>query len=1248
MQGGILKKFLNIGIIVLLIMVTHIPAFATGTTYYSQGNGTFSTTGNWNTIRLGGGSTPGDIVSADSFIVQSGHTITLNTSTNQIIGLTVESGGIFNHSTFTLFVSSINGAAAVDIQSGGTYDEGSGKIEFFKALGSAPTFTLQAGASEIFNDITLRDGALNMNASSAITYRINGKLLVGLSAGTITTNNVSISYGPNAEIEYAPSSGYTIGAEWTGSLPANNVTVNMSGFTLSGGTTSRTIRRNLALTAGTIDLGSSTILTVRGNISGSTVSGSGTIDDNTTLRIGDGDSSSVAQSITGNINLNSFEVNKSGGGGGSESAANTATCSGQLIFNASGSLTVTAGTLEFSSSGRLGTDDLGTLTLTVSSGGVLKTGGQDLTAIGTISAASGKIVYNSTTGSETLVEDTEATVGTLEVNNGSGVQASSGTLTIGTELILSNGVVSTTSSNLLEIASTATITGASDSRYIYGPLTKNFSGAGTFHFPVGDASAYRPVLFEVTSGSGDFTVEYATTNPNVGNTPSLIKSISNNRKWTVTPASGSTFNIDVIYTSPGFTIGNENFMRILRGTSGSSDWVDADTTPNPLDTTEDSIGTDIGLSESAGLDNYTVAEAQGGYTWTGASSNDVTDQDNWSPTGVPGSGDAVSIATGTPNITQAVTWGTLTISSNANVTITTNSTSALTLNGGSGTVLSIAGTGQLNATTNPSSSGTVVELTGTGELSVTGGSMTFSGANNTGLGDGAASALPTSRQSYASGTTFTYNGDGSGFQSQTYGNFVLDPTSAASVAGFTVNNSFTKNNTNASTFTITSGELAVAQTFTNNGGLVVNGTGVTVNLDGSGTQSVSGSTSTTFYNLTKSNSGDVNLSQDVTVDNQLGFSSNGVINTGGNTLTIGSSGQAISGANSSRYVDGSLAKIFPTGSSLSYVFETGDGGEYLPLTMSFGNVSTSGTVTAQQNNGTPPSGSISGLSKISSVRYWDLTNSGTVFSSPQVILSYNANDAVDQSSAELRIAQRSGGVWGSIGGTGTGMPSGTITSSGMTGFGDGYVTFGDAVGLPDNSLPVALSYFDADISFASVRLQWTTESELNNNGFNIYRRLSEEDADWQLLNQELILGQGNTAISTDYEFIDSDIQVGAIYLYKLESVSFSGDYITEQIVEISIPMPSEYALLNNYPNPFNPTTHLKFQLPADNEVTINIYNIAGNLVKKLISGQKYPAGEHVVGWDATDNSGQQLASGQYFYRFRAGDFIKTGKMILLK
>jgi hypothetical protein len=94
-------------------------------------------------------------------------------------------------------------------------------------------------------------------------------------------------------------------------------------------------------------------------------------------------------------------------------------------------------------------------------------------------------------------------------------------------------------------------------------------------------------------------------------------------------------------------------------------------------------------------------------------------------------------------------------------------------------------------------------------------------------------------------------------------------------------------------------------------------------------------------------------------------------------------------------------------------------------------------------------------------------------------------------------------------------------------------------------------------------------------------------------------------------------------------------------------LPTEYKLLANYPNPFNPTTEISYQLPEAAHVTLAIYNIEGQQVRTLVDGV-VGAGEHVVEWNATSDAGQRVASGVYLYRLTAGDYTESRKMLLLK
>ncbi len=88
--------------------------------------------------------------------------------------------------------------------------------------------------------------------------------------------------------------------------------------------------------------------------------------------------------------------------------------------------------------------------------------------------------------------------------------------------------------------------------------------------------------------------------------------------------------------------------------------------------------------------------------------------------------------------------------------------------------------------------------------------------------------------------------------------------------------------------------------------------------------------------------------------------------------------------------------------------------------------------------------------------------------------------------------------------------------------------------------------------------------------------------------------------------------------------------------------PQKYALFQNYPNPFNPVTTIRYDLPAEREVTLSIYDISGKLVETLVSDFQ-PAGAHSVQWNS-----KAVSSGLYFYKLEAGDFLEVKHMILLR
>ena len=112
------------------------------------------------------------------------------------------------------------------------------------------------------------------------------------------------------------------------------------------------------------------------------------------------------------------------------------------------------------------------------------------------------------------------------------------------------------------------------------------------------------------------------------------------------------------------------------------------------------------------------------------------------------------------------------------------------------------------------------------------------------------------------------------------------------------------------------------------------------------------------------------------------------------------------------------------------------------------------------------------------------------------------------------------------------------------------------------------------------------------------------------------------------------------------AVVFKVDYIILADDGGSVEL-SEFKIYRNYPNPFNPTTTLTYDLPLESDVHLAIYDLLGRQVKTLVR-QRQNAGQHSITWDATNRSGEPVSAGIYFYHLRAGDFNATGKMLLLK
>lgn len=213
----------------------------------------------------------------------------------------------------------------------------------------------------------------------------------------------------------------------------------------------------------------------------------------------------------------------------------------------------------------------------------------------------------------------------------------------------------------------------------------------------------------------------------------------------------------------------------------------------------------------------------------------------------------------------------------------------------------------------------------------------------------------------------------------------------------------------------------------------------------------------------------------------------------------------------------------------------------------------------------------------------------------------------------------------------------------LTGINDfSYWTLGNNA----SPLPVELSSFTANTVGEKVSLNWKTETEVNNYGFEIERSVSSSQSSVDSQSQNtwekigFIQGHGNSNSQKDYSFTDENPSDGIVN-YRLKQIDNDGKIVYSQEIEVEI-IPLEVALYQNFPNPFNPTTAISYQLSAVSNVMLKVYDVLGKEVATLVN-EKQNAGVYKIAFD-----GSKYPSGVYFYRITTGDFVQTKKLLLLK
>ncbi|KAA3612043.1 MAG: T9SS C-terminal target domain-containing protein [Calditrichaeota bacterium] len=231
--------------------------------------------------------------------------------------------------------------------------------------------------------------------------------------------------------------------------------------------------------------------------------------------------------------------------------------------------------------------------------------------------------------------------------------------------------------------------------------------------------------------------------------------------------------------------------------------------------------------------------------------------------------------------------------------------------------------------------------------------------------------------------------------------------------------------------------------------------------------------------------------------------------------------------------------------------------------------------------------------------------------------------------------------------------------------GAGRVNAFAAIQAADQALPVELASFSASVNDGNVILNWNTASELENLGFEVLRSKRENDGYIKLADfedSEELKGLGTSSFGKDYSFIDYTALGENTYWYKIVDVDFNGvptehgpisitvNYKKDIAIEKGV-FPKEFSLKQNFPNPFNPTTVFKLNIPKlqneSTQLSVNIFDLLGKKVKTLYDGQ-IEAGVYTFQWNGLDQSGKAMPSGMYIYSVNSAEFSQANKMILMK
>lgn len=604
------------------------------------------------------------------------------------------------------------------------------------------------------------------------------------------------------------------------------------------------------------------------------------------------------------------------------------------------------------------------------------------------------------------------------------------------------------------------------------------------------------------------------------------------------------------------------------------------------------------------------------------------------------------------NVIVTKTAGTTLSVGGSTTTLTTNN---LTINSGT---LSSPATLNINSTDNA-----VLTLAAAGSMDGNASSISITGnwVNNGGVFNAGTSTV-----NFTGLTARQINGTA---VSQTFNHVIINKTNVTvSTGGSTT--TITSND-----FTLSDGNYTAPATMNITGNMLVNGTsgadtytagtntniagnvtfntgaltwGTNVVLNGTAAQTINGtSTIPNFTNFRINNTDDlsgnaVTLNKPITVNGVFTLTDGHLKTTAVNILTLGTAASVTLNApvtQDSSFVRGPMVHLQNATGSVTKVYPVGGIDNLMhraDLNINH-SIAAATTYTAEYlcssallMGWTLPAT----LDAVSNYGQWDITKSGaSTLATGSVKLYYRTQDAIT-TPADLRVAKGNPSAWTDIGGVGTTVPEGDITST------INFTTFSrfalaNKLG-GSNPLPIELLTFDAKPNNDIVDLNWTTASESNNDYFTIEKTL--DGTNFEIV--EKVKGAGNSTSVLNYATTDAHPYEGVSY-YRLKQTDFNGDYTYSNLVSVEFKANSEFSF-NVYPNP-NEGLSINLALKANKgeEILVVVYDVTGKQsYSKIIITEDN--GEQVYAIDPS----QKLAPGVYLITGTTNQSIYSKKLIV--